>query len=318
MRANGQRFFRLFSSRLLGRRLRGCRCLARLLLLFLARNLGGALHPAGMRVLLDGLFHLGLRLGRGFGFFLAGLLFGLGFCLGFLGLLFLLDRGALLAPQAVAPLPPVQGRLRVPIDAVPAQGGRFHRMQQKAVVPKGLEPFHRRLMRLFLFYGTIEHLVLVQQHLGRERLGCIRARFHHFEAAVLRQLANHVRIDRVLVSFSLLRGVVAVLPHLHQFLAVAGELDSAQAAGLAHPFLKSALLPLVRHDAQAAFVGKIFRSAVKNIPLAGTKRYDAENDALPVVLLYIGKRDGTVDLLHTLTPYIISVCPWHGKIMNEP
>ena len=60
------------------------------------------------------------------------------------------------------------------------------------------------------------------------------------------------------------------------------------------------------------------RAAVKNISLAGAKRYDAENDALPVVLLYIGKRDGTVDLLHTLTPYIISVCPWHNKIMNEP
>ena len=96
------------------------------------------------------------------------------------------------------------------------------------------------------------------------------------------------------------------------------ELDSAQAAGLAHPFLKSALLPLVRHDAQTALIGKIVRAAVKNISLAGAKRYDAENDALPVVLLYIGKRDGTVDLLHTLTPYIISVCPWHNKIMNEP
>ena len=64
--------------------------------------------------------------------------------------------------------------------------------------------------------------------------------------------------------------------------------------------------------------GRRVRAAVKNISLAGAKRYDAENDALPVVLLYIGKRDGTVDLLHTLTPYIISVCPWHNKIMNEP
>ena len=149
----------------------------------------------------------------------------------------------------------------------------------------------------------------MKKHLGRQGLRCVHARFYHLEAAVLGQLADHVRINRVLVAFSFLRGIVAVLPHLHQFLAVAGELDGAQAAGLAHPFLKGALLPLVRHDAQAALVGKIVRAAVKNISLAGTERYDAENDTLPVVLLYIGKRNGTIDLLHTLTPYIISVCP---------
>ena len=71
-------------------------------------------------------------------------------------------------------------------------------------------------------------------------------------------------------------------------------------------------------DASVKEARERVRAAVKNISLAGAKRYDAENDALPVVLLYIGKRDGTVDLLHTLTPYIISVCPWHNKIMNEP
>ena len=318
MRANGQSLFCFFPGRLLDGSLCGGCGLACLLLLFLAHNLGSALHSAGMGVLFDGLFRLGLRFDRGFGLLLAGLFFSLGLGLALPGLFLLRGCGALLAPQAVAALTPVQGCLRVPVNAVPAQRRRFHGVQQKAVVAKGLEPFHRRLERLFLFHRTIQHFVLMQKHLGRQRMGSIRSRFHHLEAAVLSQLTDHIRIDRVLVSFSLLRGIVAVLPHFHQLFAFAGELDGAQAAGLAHPFLKSALLPLVRHDAQTALIGKIVRAAVKNISLAGAKRYDAENDALPVVLLYIGKRDGTVDLLHTLTPYIISVCPWHNKIMNEP
>lgn len=93
MRANGQSLFCFFPGRLLDGSLRGGCGLACLLFLFLAHNLGSALHSAGMGVLFDGLFRLGLRFDRGFGLLLAGLFFSLGLGLALPGL-FLLEAAA--------------------------------------------------------------------------------------------------------------------------------------------------------------------------------------------------------------------------------
>ena len=87
---------------------------------------------------------------------------------------------------------------------------------------------------------------------------------------------------------------------------------------LAHSFLKGALFPLIRNNAQAALVRKFLRAAVKSAALAGAKRDHAENDALSVVLFNIGQRYGTVDLLHTKKyPLTFSMCPFHDINMNE-
>lgn len=178
---------------------------------------------------------------------------------------------------------------------------RIHLMQQIIVVAKGFQICKRCSGGFLTGHGAVEHFVLANQHPGSQRAGCIRARLYHFKAAILRKLANHVRIDGKLVLFPLIGRIVAVLPHLHQLFAVAQKGHGAQAANFPHALLKGTLLPFIGHNTQAAFIRKVLRASLKNHTLPSAKRDNAKDNALPVILLHIGQRYRSIDLLHTKT-----------------